>query len=239
MAAVVAETPADERPPRANTSPPRPPTRKAPFTPGGRRPLRALGDLFQTLLGLLALAPPALAFAVAAWAIATDSGALLRIGWLLWRHTPYSMPRGLGASLITLDQASRVGMLALAYLSLCLALIPLLAGLLGRGWARLFALPGALLVASALVFLGVGVALCAPLLAHTRLPRWGEYALLGYLALAAFTLGAALLDTRGMRGRRGRRGVGRRRQRRGVRRQARQAAAISPPAEPAPPALPA
>ena len=148
---------------------------------------------FAISLGL-AIAPLAAAI-VALWATGTALITLTRLITLAREGQALTSPTTPGL-LRSLDIAARAGFLAIGYLALIFALIALMAGLLGRGWGRLFILPGVVFSATALALIGVGVAFAAPLVNLLPIPAAWLIPLAMYALVDAILVSSVLVDVR-------------------------------------------
>ncbi len=116
-----------------------------------------------TVLAALAVffVPP-LAFLLAgSWAIVT----YIRTIWSSWILLTHWQLGAFFARLSALDLAGRVGAVSGGYFALLFSLIVLFAGLLGRRWRRLFAMPGLLLTIPSTLFFGFSLQLSFPVIA--------------------------------------------------------------------------
>lgn len=140
----------------------------------------------------LLIAPVIAAVIVALAALATDIISLLAIARYLYEGRILDS----GGAMGLLSISSRVGFAALGYLAVICALMSLIAGLLGRGRARLFVVPGAMLSICGLLLVSVGVYLCWPLVAPLHAPRVTFILAAAYLALDAVAFATLMTDTR-------------------------------------------
>src|SRR5579884_4078674 len=144
-------------------------------------------------------APPAICLVAGVWALVSYVRSLYQI-WGLFSHwqldTVYQR-------LQATDLSARVGLASGAYFALLLALIVVVAGLLGRRWTRLFLLPGLLLALPAGLLFLVGAE--AANVALTGGKGWQSVAasaLFAYALCDAVALAALLADVRPRRRRR-------------------------------------
>ncbi len=166
---------------------------RAPSIPRQAAVIAAPIMTFAISLGL-AIAPLAAAI-VALWAIGkalitlTQLITLARAGQALTSPTTPEL-------LNSLDIAARAGFLAIGYLALIFALIALMAGLFGRGWGRLFILPGAAFSATALALLGIGAVFAPPLVHLLPVPAAWLIPLAMYALVDAVLVSSVLVDVR-------------------------------------------
>lgn len=142
----------------------------------------------------MVIAPMAAAIA-ALWAAGTALISLARIV-LLARAGQTLTSADIPALLRGLETAARVGFLAIGYLALIFALMTLMGGLFGRGWGRLFILPGAIFSATALALLCLGVVLAAPLANHLPMPQAWLIPPAVYALVDAILVSGMLVDVR-------------------------------------------
>lgn len=143
---------------------------------------------------VLVIAPLA-ATIVAVWASWTAANALARLVTLTRSGQALSSPTT-PTLLRTLDTAGRAGFLAIGYLALIFALITLMAGMIGRGWGRLFILPGVAFSTIALTLMGVGVMFATPLTKDLPLPASWLIPLAIYALIDAVLVSGVLVDAR-------------------------------------------
>ncbi|HLY29417.1 MAG TPA: hypothetical protein VKQ36_00185 [Ktedonobacterales bacterium] len=151
-----------------------------------------LGSFSAFVVGMALLAPPLALLAGVVWTVITSMQAVITLVGLLYAHQYSQLVMPLSA----LDSASRITFAAVSYSALLGALIVLMAGLLGRRWARLFLASGALFTIAALLGCMVGFLLLAPLAAHVGLSQRETLGLGIYALLDAIILGAMLCDLR-------------------------------------------
>ncbi|HEX9036260.1 MAG TPA: hypothetical protein VF808_04655 [Ktedonobacterales bacterium] len=146
-------------------------------------------------VGLAMAIPPFVALMVDAWAAIVSLAAVWRLVGLIRSGNALVSPLT-PHYLRTLDAAGRAGFVASGYLALVFALMTLMAGLFGRWWGRLFIVPGAVFTVTALILLGIGVWLEAPVMGALGLPANWVIALGAYALADAAFVSAALVDAR-------------------------------------------
>ncbi len=146
----------------------------------------------------LAIAPMG-ALIVAVWASGSALAALARLVMLTRAGQALTSP-ATPALLGTLDTAARVGFLAVGYLALIFALIfaliTLMGGLFGRGWGRLYILPGVAFSVTALALMLLGALFAAPLVDNSLLPAAWLIPLILYALVDAVLVSGVLVDAR-------------------------------------------
>jgi hypothetical protein len=159
------------------------------------RQVAAAAPLVSIAIFLTLAAAPMVAATAALWAVGSALIALARIA--LAAQTGQALNNSdIPDSLRTLETAARIGFLAIGYLALIFALMTLMAGLFGRGWGRLFILPGALFSATALGLLCLGAVLVASLASHLPIPPAWLIPLALYALVDAVLVSGALVDVR-------------------------------------------
>ncbi len=143
---------------------------------------------------VLAIAPVA-ALLAALWASGSALVSLARLVMLIQAGQALSSP-ATPALLGALDTAARAGFLAIDYLALIFALITLMAGLFGRGWGRLFVLPGAVFSVTALALMVIGALVAAPLANELSMPAAWLVPLMLYALIDAALVSAVFVDLR-------------------------------------------
>jgi uncharacterized membrane protein YjjB (DUF3815 family) len=144
-------------------------------------------------------APPVLFLVAGGWALVSYLRSLYQM-WGLFSHWQLD---AVYQRLQATDLAARVGLASGSYFALLLALIVVVAGLLGRHWTRLFLLPGLLLAIPAGLLYLVGSEAANVALTGGR--GWQSLAatlLIAYALFDALTLAALLADLRPRRRRR-------------------------------------
>jgi len=151
-----------------------------------------LGSVLLIVICVVLLAPPMLALVGGIWAAVTEVRVIAAI-WMLARHQDYTAAF---ARLATLDAASRIAFLGVSFFALLFALMLLMAGLLGRRWARLFVAPGLLFTLPALLCYAVAWVWLAPVAARIGVGPLAQTSAAAYALLDAVVLAAALCDMR-------------------------------------------
>ncbi len=161
--------------------------------PRSGAPIMASIAAFAFTLGLAVA--PLTATVVAIWAAWTATNTLARLVTLTRAGQALSNPTT-PTLLRTLGTAGRAGFLAVGYLALIFALMTLMAGLIGRGWGRLFILPGVTFSVIALALMGIGVVFAAPLANDLPLPAAWLIPLGIYALIDAVLVSGVLVDAR-------------------------------------------
>jgi hypothetical protein len=155
----------------------------------------ASASLVMLLLSLGLAIAPATAMIMALWAAGSALITLWRIIMLARAGRALTSP-DTPLLLASLDTAARAGCLAISYLALIFALMALMAGLFGRGWGRLFILPGATFTITALALICLAVIFAAPLANHLPIPTVWLIPLAIYALVDAILVSGVMIDTR-------------------------------------------
>lgn len=147
------------------------------------------------VLSLILVIAPLAALIVAIWSSGSALVALARLIMLMRAGQALTSP-AMPTLLDSLDTAARVGFLATGYLALIFALITLMAGLFGRGWGRLFVLPGATFTLTALALMVIGALFAAPLANDLPIPAAWLIPLVVYALIDAVLVSGVLIDAR-------------------------------------------
>jgi hypothetical protein len=144
--------------------------------------------LFAFLLG-----PVAALLLAGIWA----SAAFIQAFWGIWNVFASWDLADVFGRLGTLDAASRAALASGGFFALIFALVPVMAGALGRSWRRLYLLAGPFLAAPSAILLYVGAHLSlASLVAHLGIAPQVEPILVGYLFLDALLVAVLITDLR-------------------------------------------